>query len=82
MNYFLEIDNNLFNYDNLDIIYNNHNIYLIHFPKCSSGCPIFNILNYKIIGIQKLYNEELVFLSILEFNSGTALKLSIKDFYI
>ena len=109
MNNFLEIDNYLYKCDNLDIIYNNHNIYLIHFPnglkskisfgkikkvnennydiehistigEASSGCPIFNILNYKIIGIHKPFNKELIFLS--EPNLGTTLKLPINEFFI
>ena len=33
MNNFLEVDDYLYKYENSDIIYKNHNIYLIHFPK-------------------------------------------------
>ena len=80
INRFLEIENRLNIKCNLNEIYKNKSIYLIHYPKgdkaeyaigtikdikdynichiCSSdkgssGCPILNLVNYKVIGIHK-----------------------------
>ena len=43
--------------------------------KGSSGSPIINLLNHKVIGIHKGYKEN------LKYNIGTLLKEPIKDFY-
>lgn len=44
--------------------------------KGSSGSPIFNILNYKIIGIHKADHSK------FKYKFGTALKLPISEFFI
>ena len=43
--------------------------------KGSSGSPIINLLNHKVIGIHKGYKKN------LKYNIGTLLKEPIKDFY-
>jgi len=102
-NYYLEIDNDLFISDQLDKIFRNKSVYIIHYPKgkeakysvdsvksidcenkaidhfCdtdegSSGGPIINLDNYKVIGVHsgKKVNKNC--------NVGTILKLPIKEF--
>ena len=44
--------------------------------KGSSGSPIINLLNHKVIGIHKGYKEN------LKYNIGTVLKDPINDFYL
>ena len=99
----INIDENLFKYDNLNIFYKNFNIYIINNPnglkskisfgkikdiyennyeinilcsteKDTSGCPIFNSFNNKLIGF---YKGQPLFDKI-----GIALKLPILEFYI
>ena len=101
---FLDIDDLLFEGDNLNNNYKeNNSIYLIHYPKgfkpklsfgiiksiqennyevehlCStdkgsSGSPIFNLSNFKIIGVHKGDHKK------FQFKVGTALREPINDF--
>jgi len=42
----------------------------------SSGSPVINLINHKVIGIHKSYKEN------LKYNIGTVLKDQINDFYL
>ena len=103
-NYFLEIDNDIITSDELDKIFRNKSVYIIHYPggkeakysvdsvksidcenktidhfcdtdEGSSGGPIINLDNYKVIGVHsgRKVNKNC--------NIGTILKFPIKDFY-
>ena len=103
-NYFLEIDNDIITSDELDKIFRNKSVYIIHYPggkeakysvdsvksidcenktidhfcdtdEGSSGGPIINLHNYKVIGVHsgRKVNKNC--------NIGTILKFPIKDFY-
>ena len=60
-----------------DIDLNNFKIeYISTTDKGSSGSPIFNVLNYKIIGIHNADHQK------CKFKIGTILKLPINEFFI
>ena len=79
INNMLEIDNNIYKH-NLDQIYKDKTIYIIHYPKGltedgSSGAPIFNLLNNNVIGIHIGKQEK------KKVNIGIVLKPIIDNFY-
>ena len=60
-----------------DISVNNYKIeYISTTDKGSSGSPIFNVLNYKIIGIHNADHQK------FKFKIGTVLKYPINEFFI
>ena len=60
-----------------DISVNNYKIeYISTTDKGSSGSPIFNVLNYKIIGIHNADHQK------FKYKIGTILKLPINEFFI
>ena len=103
LNNFLEIDNNIYKEDLLNIYKEQKNIYIIQYPeglknkltsgtiqnidannygmqhlclteKDSSGCPIFNLNNFKVIGIHKGDHKK------NEFKDGVVLRGAIDLF--
>ena len=103
MNDFLEIDDNLYKEDLLNIYNEQKNIYIIQYPeglknkltsgtiqsidkdnfgihhlclteKDSSGCPIFNLSNFKVLGIHKGDHKK------NEFKDGMVLRGAIDIF--
>ena len=103
LNNFLEIDNNIYKEDLLNVYKEQKNIYIIQYPeglknkltsgtiqsidannygmqhlclteKDSSGCPIFNLHNFKVIGIHKGDHKK------NEFKDGVVLRGAIDLF--
>lgn len=97
---FLEVDESIYNNDNLNDFYKNKTVYVIHYPKfqeikysvdiiksiddsdinhfCttfggSSGSPILNLNNFKVIWIHKGNLDK-------SFNMGTVIKYPIEGF--
>ena len=66
--------NALVSFGTINNIYNNDILHLVNTEKGSSGAPILNLSNYKVIGIHKGGSDRFT------FNKGTFLKEFLYDF--